>query len=386
MPFKPVALPAPARFSPRPAAAARGLPPSTPLPPSTTPVGAVPRASAGPTVASDNLAAEYAAPAMTDAPFVTAVQRQEEVREKKRASRFRLLKLAGVAAAALVALHFTVTRVLYRTPSPEDLEAHVLPLPDSVLPSYSSVRQPLHPGRVVYLETDRVDANRIRYAAEVTLRLRKPLYVPASTNGTQAYRQLQESLQLARQRDLKFSLFATGEGPPHPELPLLIQVSHRGGDAIVVRLPFEARRYGWQWRLQPPQLALRTANRSFAGVSIDYYAGSPYLIFGGSTMAAVRGLMREAVAHEIQKRSNGEAVVDAPPVADNPAAPDAPAAPKPPLTLEDSRGCSTRTLPRSRYRRRQRPIPTVPRWIRTPRRCSFQERRHPEPRSAGSGQ
>lgn len=103
----------------------------------------------------------------------------------------------------------------------------------------------------------------------------------------------------------------------------------------MVRLPFEARRYGWQWRLQPPLLALRTANRSFAGDSIDYYAGSPYLIFGGSTMAAVRGLMREAVAHEIQKRSNGEAVVDAPPVADNPAAPDAPAAPKPPLTLEE---------------------------------------------------
>ena len=348
MPFKPVALPAPARFSPRPAAAPRGLPPGTHLPPSTTPVGAGPRASVEPTVVSDDLAAalnklaaEYAAPAMTDAPFVTAVQRQEEVREKKRASRFRLLKLAGVAAAALVALHFTVTRVLYRTPSPEDLEAHVLPLPDSVLPSYSSVRQPLQPGRVVYLETDRVDANRIRYAAEVTLRLRKPLYVPASTNGTQVYRQLQESLQLARQRDLKFSLFATGEGPPHPELPLLIQVSHRGGDAIVVRLPFEARRYGWQWRLLPPQLALRTANRSFAGDSIDYYAGSPYLIFGGSTMAGVRGLMREArtyivaVAHEIQKRSNGEAVVDAPSVADNPAAPDAPAASKPRLTLEE---------------------------------------------------
>jgi hypothetical protein len=159
-----------------------------------------------------------------------------------------------VVTVLAVALHLSVTRVLYRPPS---LESHVQVLPEMVLPFYSSSRQPLQPGPVVFAETDRVDANRIRYAAEVTLRLRVPLYVPASTNGNAAYRQLQESMQLARHRDIKFSLFKAEESPPHPDLPLLLQMSHRAGDSIVVRMPFEARRYGWKWRLLPAQIPLR---------------------------------------------------------------------------------------------------------------------------------
>lgn len=290
------------------------------------------------------LAAEYAAPVVTNAPFVTAMQRQEDTQARKREGRVRLLKLSGIFLLAAVALHFTVTRVLYRTPDPAALEAHVQTLPEDVLPSYSTNRQSLQPGAIVYTETDRISANRIRYAAEVTLRLRKPLYVPASTNGTAAYRQLQESLQLARQRDIKFSLFPPGEGPPHPSLPLLLQVSHRVGEAIVVRLPFEARRYGWQWRLLPAQIPLRSVSGSFIGDSIEYYAETPYLIYGQSgTLAEVRLLLRQArayivaVAQEVQKHADVEAVPDTP--APTPAVvPDAPAvdpANKPPLTLEE---------------------------------------------------
>lgn len=294
------------------------------------------------------LAAEYAAPAVTNTPFVTAMQRQEETQARKRESRRRLLKMAGVVLVAAVALHFTVTRILYRTPEPDAVETHVQALPELVLPFYSTSRQPLQPGTVVYTETDRVDANRIRYAAEVTLRLRKPLYVPASTNGTAAYRQLQESLQLARQRDIKFSLFPPGESPPHPELPLLLQVSHRAGESITVRVPFEARRYGWGWRLLPAQIPLRSVNRTFTGDSIDYYADTPYLIFGQSgSMAEVRLLMRQArayiiaVAQEVQRHADVEAVVETPPPAPTPS-PDAPAADpaaeaanKPALSLEE---------------------------------------------------
>jgi hypothetical protein len=338
----PARAPGPSAATPAPAARGSAAAPARPPAEASSPV------SDELAAALKKLAAEYAAPAVTNAPFVTAMQRQEEIRERKRESRRRLLTMAVVVLVAGLALHFTVTRILYRTPEPDAVEAHVQALPELVLPFYSTNRQPLQPGTVVYAETDRVDANRIRYAAEVTLRLRKPIYVPASTNGTAVYRQLQESLQLARQRDIKFSLFPPGESPPHPDLPLLLQVSHRAGESITVRVPFEARRYGWGWRLLPAQIPLRSVNRTLTGDSIDYYADTPYLIFGQSgTMAEVRLLMRQArayiiaVAQEVQRHADVEAVAETPPPAPSPS-PDAPAADsaaqaanKPALSLEE---------------------------------------------------
>jgi hypothetical protein len=356
--------PLPAKAVPRPAvpkspptaATSPSSPPqaASAVPPPPTPPAVV---SAGTVVSDDlaaalnKLAAEYAAPAQTSAPFITAMQRQVEARERKREARRQLLKFGVLAAFTIIALHFTITRIIYRTPSPEALAARVETLPEALLPLYSTARQPLQVGSVVYAETDRVSPNRIRYAAEVTLRLRKPLYVPAVTNGTQAYRQLQQSLLVARQRELKFDLFPPGEGPPLPELPLLIQVSHRAGDTLVIRVPFEARRFAWKWRLAPPLIALRAANRAFVGDSIELYQDAPHLIFGApGSMAEVRLLMRQArvyivaVAQEIQKHADLQAVDDTPsPVQPNPDAPAVPAAGdvpadaanKPALSLED---------------------------------------------------
>jgi len=302
------------------------------------------------TVVSDELAAalnklakEYAAPAVTDAPFVTALQREEEAKDRQREARLQLGKMAGVALVALVALHFTITRVVYRVPSPAALEAHVASLSAELLSHYSSARQPLQAGNVNYLLTDRINAHRIRYAASATLQLRKPLYVPASTNGTAAYRQLQESLQSARGRSLKFSLYAPGEGPQPPELPLLLQMAHRPGESVIVRVPFEAKRFGWSWRIEPAQIPLRVANRTLVGDSIERYEDAPYLIFGApGSMAEVRRLIRQArafivgVTTSVQKQADFEAVVEPPPspIAD-PAAGDPDAATKRPLTLEE---------------------------------------------------
>ncbi len=290
------------------------------------PIPFTPPAPARESAVSDELAAalkklaeEYAAPAVTSAPFVTAMQRAAVAREEKRERRKRYAKLAGVLAVALVALHFTVTLVVYRAPTPEALEAHIQDLPGDVVAFYSSTRQPLQTDSVTYEETDQIDSQHIRYAAAVTLTLRKPLYIPAVTNGTAAYRQLQESLQLARQRDLKFNIFPPGQGPPPPELPLLLQVSHREGETLVIRLPFEAKRSGWQWRLQPPLTALRSANHPFVGDSLDHFQSAPYFIFGeASAMAEVRQLMKQArdyiiaVAKEVQKRSGMQAVDETP--------------------------------------------------------------------------
>jgi hypothetical protein len=348
---------------PNPPAAAPLPPPARPEAPGSSDAAATQKpvtpAPAG-TVVSDDLAAalnklavEYAAPTVTSAPFITAMQREVEARERKRESRRQLIKLGILAACAVIGLHITITRVLYRTPSVEALTATVETLPDALLPLYSTARQPLQPGSVFYTETDRVSANRIRYAAEVTLRLRKPLYVPAVTNGTAAYRQLQESLLAARQRELKFNLFPPGEGPTFPDLPMLIQVSHRAGDTVVIRVPFEARRFAWTWRIDAPLIALRSVNRTLAGDSIELYQGVPHLIFGAAgSMAEVRLLMRQArvyivaVAQEIQKHADVQAIVEKPSAsALDPNAPAVPAAGdpaadpanKPALSLDELR-------------------------------------------------
>jgi hypothetical protein len=128
---------------------------------------------------------------------------------------------------------------------------------------------------------------------------------------------LQESLLAARQRELKFSLFPPGEGPTFPDLPMLIQVAHRAGDTVVIRVPFEARRFAWKWRIDPPLIALRTVNRTLVGDSIELYQDVPHLVFGAAgSMAEVRQLMRlarvyvVAVAQEIQKHADLQATVD----------------------------------------------------------------------------
>ena len=81
----------------------------------------------------------------------------------------------------------------------------------------------------------------------------------------------------------------------------------RAGGTIVVRVRFEARRFTWAWRLEPPGLALRSVNRTLAGDSLERYEASPYLVFGApGTMVEIRQRMKKArdyivsVAKEVQ--------------------------------------------------------------------------------------
>ncbi len=276
------------------------------------------------TAIADELAAAAAAVAaaaasesgVTTTPF-TVMERVAAAREQRRYTRVRLVKYALIAAAAVVVLHFAVTRVFYRNPTEEALHVHAQAIAQTVVPYYSSRLQPFQFDSAVVTLNEAVDSRHVRYAAEVTLRLRETLYVPAHTNGTAAYRQLQESLQSARAQELKFKLFDGGEAPELPELPLLIQVSHRAGDTLVVRVPFEARRNGWVWRLGPPVLVNRSVNRRIEGDALLRFEGSPYLVFENSgTLADIRARSRLArtyviaVSKEVQKRSNVEAVAD----------------------------------------------------------------------------
>jgi hypothetical protein len=258
------------------------------------------------------------------------------VRELRRQARIRWGRRAIVAAVAIVALHFAVTRLFYRAPSPDVLQTYANFLAEMLLPLHSTPQQPLAAAGASVSLRDRISTNRVRYAAEIGLRLTRPLYMPSTSNGTAAYRVMQQSLHAAREKELKFKLFEDQEAPGAPEMPLLIQMVHRAGEQVIVRVPFEAERFGWRWRIEPAHLALRTASRSFEGATIERFARVPHLVFGApGTLADMRlrtQLARAyiiAVTREIQKRADLAAIeppaVD-PAVAHLPAAdPDAPA-------------------------------------------------------------
>jgi hypothetical protein len=331
-PPKPTEKPAPSSW-----ATARSAPATTPPPARKPPPGANPTASpadkpAQRSAVSDELAAalaalaaENAVPTITNAPFVTAAQREAEALALKKARRVRILKFIASGLVIAVLIHLAATQFFFAAPTDEVVAAYVQQIAEDVLPLYSTANQPLQIDTATAVSRDRVDSSHQRFVAEVTLRLRKPLYVPGATNGTIAYRQLQESLQIAVGQELKFKLFPTGDGPVAPTMPPLLQMSHPAGDAVVVRVPFDAVRFGWSWRLKPAQLALRTSDRDFTGTSLDRYANTAYLIFGGTGMAEIRARMRAAreyilaVNKEVRKHADVEAVADIPGV--NPDAP-----------------------------------------------------------------
>lgn len=258
-----------------------------------------------------------AVPGSTAAPFITAMQKEAVARELKRRARVRHAKQVLLAIAALVVLQFALARLVFNAPSAVALHDHVANLPEELLPLYSSLRQPLQTDGVVIAQADQIDSNHFRFVASVTLRLRKPLYVAAATNGTVQYRRLQDALISAREQDLRFNLFSQADAMETPVLPLLLQQSHQAGEPIVVRVPFTARRFGWQWRLDPVQMGLRSVNRTLEGDSLDRYDDIPYLVYGvPSTLADIRQRTRQAnqyvveVTKAIQRRSNVQAVAD----------------------------------------------------------------------------
>lgn len=280
---------------------------------------AEPQVSAELQAAVAAVTAQTLAPGMTAAPFISAMQKEAVAREMKRAFRVRLAKIATVAAVFLFAVHFSLTRTVFHTPFESQVRAHLKSLPEAVLAQYSSERQPMRADGVVVAQADQIDGSTMRYVAAVTLRLRKPLYIPAVTNGTMAYRRLQESLIAARDQEMRFNLFPPNLAPELPELPLLLQPTHQAGETIVVRVPFTARRFGWTWRLGTPSVALRNASRILDGDSIDRYAGTPFLIFGGpETLVEIRNRTKQAnnyvvaVAKAVQRQAFVTAVVEKP--------------------------------------------------------------------------
>lgn len=248
--------------------------------------GAAPAAAANrkPSEVSAELAAAVAAataaaPSPTIPPFLKLVQQKQTERELQRRLIRRWSVRVAIAAGVLMLLHLMVTRIVYRAPSDAALQQFGDALMRSLVPLHSTERQPLVPRGVGISLTDQISADRLRYSAEVSLQLAQPLYLPATSNGSTAYRQMQESLQLARELNFKLKLFGSDVSDP-PEMPLLLQVSHRAGEALTIRVPFQARRFGWTWRIEPAVLALRTTSGAFEGMILNHFAGTPHLVFG----------------------------------------------------------------------------------------------------------
>lgn len=252
-------------------------------------------------------------PPVKAVPFIAVMRREAAARDQRKALRIRWTRRVGFGVVALATLHVALTSFINPAPSDATLRAYVEALGPAILTLQSTPSQPLSLLSTSVRHSDRPASNRIRYCAEITLVLAQPLYAPAASNGTVAYRQLQQSLQSARETNLRMKLISD-DGPQPPEMPLLIQTVHRAGERVTVRVPFEAERFGWRWRLGAPQVTGRTADRSFDGWTMERFASVPHILFGAPGSLAETRSRAEcarayivAIANEVQKRADAAA-------------------------------------------------------------------------------
>ena len=216
---------------------------------------------------------------LTAAPFITAMHREAALIEERRMMRIKVLKAGLWLTAVLIVIPLLARFAFNREPSDEALEAVAHKTTVQLLTLLSSAALPLQGDGAICELRERIDLTHLRYEVQVTLRLREDLVVPAQSNGTQAYRQLQASLHEAQQLELKLNLFSAADGRRAPELPRLLQISRHAGDPLVVRVPFRAERFGWWWRFSPPQLGLRLVSDTMEGDTIQR-SGGPKTRYG----------------------------------------------------------------------------------------------------------
>lgn len=268
-----------------------------------------------------------AVPGSTAAPFITAMQKEAIAKELKRQRRRRVWRLAGWITVVVLAVPVFVTFVINAEPSVKALERHETKIAAEVLALHSSPLNPLMTSATVMKPAVRVGFGHLRYEVVVTMRLRVPLYTVAHTNGTEAYRQIQRSLEEAKERVSKLRLFKPPvRAPELPDMPLLLQLAHRMGEPVVVTVPFDAHRFGWKWRLDSAEVAGRAVDRGFDGLPIEQYAGTRTLIYGSpESLGEVRRLVKMARDYvtAAAKDERERAIFDTPAQEAPPAAPGA---------------------------------------------------------------
>lgn len=265
--------------------------------------------------AVDAVTSELPEGGVTAAPFITLMQRQAARESERRRRRLRIAAIAGAALVVLAGLHFVMTRVVFRAPAPEALREQAQQIATVLAGLYSSPQQIFAAGDASAAPTGEATAHDRRYIVTAALKLQQPLYIPANSNGTAAYRAMREALPAAQEQELKLKLFQTGERPVAPQMPLLLQMSHRAGDVVQVRVGLEAKRFGWQWRFQPVDFERRVASRTLEGSIRARFAGTPHLVFGApGVLAETRRLTQQArgyilaVAKAVQAQAEAQAV------------------------------------------------------------------------------
>lgn len=276
------------------------LPRTTARPPGAEPSRPVQATASSPTrVSREDLEAEEANSESGRTPanpaFLSAPQREERELTAQRRRGRAILSAGALGLAGLVALHFLVLRTVVREPSPERLQQVAAALAPQVLRLHSSPDQPLevvnaHAGIAI-----RHAADDLGCQAEITLRLREPLFAPADSNGTELYRSHAAAIVLAEAEAARRGLYADGKGPVPPLLPKVLRTAHRAGETLTVKIPFRAQRFGWSWSCQPPDLDRQTLARTLIGSTLAQQGSGPVLLLDSpNAQAGIRELTRAA--------------------------------------------------------------------------------------------
>jgi hypothetical protein len=218
---------------------------------------------------------------LDEAAVQQAAEEAKKARTREALRTWRFVALAVAAVAALIFFSELAAATTNALPPAARLQARSAEIAEQVRRLYDSPRQPLALEGVKPVLFAQEGSRRATYDVVVTLRLRVPLYAPANSNGAQTYLQLQRSLADARARVLRHGLDQDNPAlRTAVEMPLLLAVTHKAGEPLVIKVPLEAERSGWTWKFGPPRLDQRNVSRQLTGNMIRHYQPAPFLVFG----------------------------------------------------------------------------------------------------------
>lgn len=225
-------------------------------------------------------------------------QQRRAVEAGRTRETWRAFRVVFVVAGlvVLLALGYTFSqRVLNRLPTDGLLDSVGRQVSAELLRRYGSELRPLEiAGTQVQLVPPEADG-RARYELVVTLRLRQPLYGPATSNGAQAYLDLQRAVADAQAR-----LVAARRYEAHPELatpptlPPLLTLTHRAGERREFVVPLECTQRPWSWKVVP-RFDLETERTTPFTGQVMAYQPARFLDFASTDgRAQMRKLQQDA--------------------------------------------------------------------------------------------
>lgn len=199
---------------------------------------------------------------LTTADLERTRQEVERGRWRETWEAMRLVAALG-AVVVLLALGYSLAQqLLNRRPSDALLASIGQQVGAELLRRHGSEQQPLEfaeaSARLLAIDDD----GRATYELVVTLRAREALYAPASTNGAQAYLDLQRAVADAQAKLVQARLYsARPDLATPPMLPPLLMQTHRAGERREFVVPLDCAQRPWSWRVVPrfDQLTERTA-------------------------------------------------------------------------------------------------------------------------------